>query len=163
MGAGRSALPGRPPSRVRRSKGRFVLSQSRGRGRCIGHDVCFLRADAERVCGDLDILVATPRDVDDHVLSPTELSGHLLGVEEGVRRLQGRDYAFQTGARLGRTERFLVGYARVLGETLVLEKRVLWTGSGVVEAGGDGVGLADLPPLRLQDVAHGPVQNAQSP
>src|SRR5919112_2644545 len=148
MGAGRSALPGRPPSRVRRSKGRFVLSRSRGRGRCIGHDVCFLRADAERVRGDLDILVATPRDVDDHVLSPTELSGHLLGVEEGVSRLERRDYAFEARARLESLERLLIGDARVLGEAFFFEISVFWSRGRVIEAGGDGVGFADLATFR---------------
>src|SRR5918998_2829687 len=162
MGAGRSALPGRPPSRVRRSKGRFVLSRSRGRGLCIGYGFRFFRADAEGIGGDLDILVTTPGDVDYDVLSPTELSGHLLGVEEGVGRLERRDYAFEARARLESLERLLVGDARVLGEAFIFEISVFWSGGRVIEAGGDGVGLADLAPLRLQHVAHRPVQHAQS-
>src|SRR5918995_3081012 len=161
MGAGRSALPGRPPSRVRRSKGRFVLSRSRGRGLCVGYGFRFFRTDAEGIGGDLDILIATPGDINYHVLSPAQLSGHLLGVVEGVGRLERRDYAFEARAHLEGLQRLLVGDARVLGEALIFEKSVFWSCGRVIEAGGDGVGLADLAALRLQHVAHRPVQNAQ--
>src|SRR5918999_1209398 len=129
----------------------------------IGNFLRLFRADAKSLRRDLDILVATAREVDDDVLPWPDLPGHLLGVEDGVGRLESRDDAFKPRAEGEGFERLLVGNARVLGESTVFEVGVLRAGSRIVEAGGDRVSLPDLAPLRLQDVAESAVQDAKAP
>src|SRR5215212_8261543 len=148
-------------SSARRSKGRFVRSRGGGWRFGVGYGLSLLRADAERVRRDLHVLVATPGDVDDHVLPGAQLSGHFLGIVERVGRLQRRDDAFQPGAPLERFERLFVGDARVLGQALIFQKGVLRPCGRVVQACGDGVGFADLSSFRLQHVAHRAVQDAE--
>src|SRR5918997_6036826 len=118
-------------------------------------------ADPQGVGNDLDVFVTAAREVHDEVLPRPDLFSHLLGVEDGVSRLECRDDAFEPRTESKRSERLVVGDARVLGESFVFEVGVLWAGSRVVKAGGDRVRLPDLAPLRLQDVAKGAVQNAQ--
>src|SRR3712207_8434614 len=50
-----------------------------------------VRADAKNLRRDLDIFVAAAREVDDEVLTSPDLPGHLLGVEDGVGRLESRN------------------------------------------------------------------------
>src|SRR5919107_48872 len=118
-----------------------------------------LGIDAELLRRNLDVLVAATREVQDEVLTSPQLTGHLLGVGDGMRSLERRDNSLEPGTQGKSTERLLVGDARVLGEAFVPEVGVLGARRRVVEAGGDRVRLPDLTAFGLQHVAQGAVQN----
>src|SRR5919202_4733038 len=99
----------------------------------------FLRAHAERLSRDLDVLVAAAREVHDEVLAPPELTSHRLRKRYRVRGLERGDDTLELRTQSKSSDRLPVGGARVLGEPLVLEVGVLGARRRVVEAGGDRV------------------------
>src|SRR3712207_5501504 len=123
----------------------------------------FFSTEVERLRDDLDVLVAPSGEVHNEVLVRPELLGHLLRVEDRVRRLERRDDTLEARAEGESFQGFLVGYARVLDQTFVLEVGVLGTDGGIIQAGGDRVRLPDLALLGLEDVAQVAVQHAGSP
>src|SRR5918994_6441682 len=80
----------------------------------------FFCRDTQGIRDDLNVLVAATGEVDDEVFIRPELTRYLLGVEDGVRRLERRDDALKTRAQGEGFQGFLVGDARVLDQTSVL-------------------------------------------
>ena len=76
-------------------------------------------------------------------------------------RLQRRDDAFQAAALLERLHGFVVGDRHVLDAADLVQPGVLGADAGVVEAGGDRVGVGDLPVGVLQQVGAVAVQHAR--
>src|SRR3712207_4422316 len=84
-----------------------------------------VRADAPSLRRDLDLFVAAAREGDDEVLPPPALPGHLLGVEDGVGRLEIGDDTFEPRAEGERGERLCVRDAGGRGESTGGEGGVL--------------------------------------
>ncbi|KAF5033571.1 hypothetical protein DSECCO2_605270 [anaerobic digester metagenome] len=102
---------------------------------------------------DEDVLVAAPRDVDDHDLVPGQGRGQFHGPGHGVGRFQGRDDALQPGQALECVQGLHVGDRRELDDLAVIEPGQLGTHAGVVEAGRDRMGVLQLAALVLQKIA----------
>ena len=78
-----------------------------------------------------------------------ELTAELQRAGDGVRRLDGRDDPLGAAEQRKSLHRRGVRYRPVLGPPEVLEQRVLRADAGIVQPGGDRVGLAGLPVLVL--------------
>src|SRR3546814_11817270 len=77
-----------------------------------------------------------------------------------VRRLQRRDDALDARAQLEGVERLPVGGRNVLGAADVVQPGMLGPDSGIVEAGGDRVGVDNLAVVVLPQVGAVALQHA---
>src|SRR5438445_35215 len=93
---------------------------------------------------DLKVLVAASGQADERDRVAAERRGDLAEVGDGVRRLERRDDPLGPREEHEARERLRVGARDVLGATALREQRVLRTHPGVIQAGRDGVRLADL-------------------
>src|SRR5581483_12288066 len=82
---------------------------------------------------------------------------------ERVRRFERRDDALKPRAALERLERLAIRNREVARPAGVPQPRVLGAAAGVIEPGGDGMRLEDLPVLVLHDRREGAVQHAGQP
>ena len=82
-----------------------------------------------------------------------------LRVGDGVRGLERRQDAFETGERLEPFERFGVGGIRVLGSPEVAQPRMFWADGGVVEPGRDRMRELDVASLVLKHECASPLQD----
>src|SRR6266446_10019221 len=97
------------------------------------------------------ILIAAPRKTNHHhiLMAPFRRDAH--GLDDGMRRLQRRQDAFELAAQRERLERILVADVRVLDALGVLPVAVFGADAGVIEAGGNAVDVRGLAVLVLQD------------
>src|SRR5487761_1734848 len=107
-----------------------------------------------------DVLVAAPRQADDHDVVGVEGVGQLLGRVHRVARLQRRDDALETAETVECAERVGVGGGDVPDAPAVAQGAVLGSDAGVVEAGADRVRGEHLAVLILHEVAVRTVQHA---
>src|SRR5690606_35620903 len=81
-------------------------------------------------------------------------------LRQGVGRLQRRDDAFQAAALVEGAQRLVIGDRYVLDAADIVQPGVLGADAGVVEAGGNRVGVDDLPVVVLQQEGAVAVQHA---
>jgi hypothetical protein len=74
--------------------------------------------------------------------------------------LQCRNNPLHLREQLEGIGRFPVGGGDKMNPALVTEETQLWSHSWIVQAGRDGMGMADLPQVVLQEVALAPVQHS---
>src|SRR5690349_3483368 len=88
-----------------------------------------------------EVLVAAPRQRDE--VQPA-VAWIRERPRERVRGLERRDDSFEARHPAEGSDRLVVGHGHIAGAPLVAHPGVLRTGTGVVEAGRDGVRLEDL-------------------
>mmetsp|Transcript_21583 Transcript_21583/g.35860 ORF Transcript_21583/g.35860 Transcript_21583/m.35860 type:complete len:502 (-) Transcript_21583:691-2196(-) len=116
------------------------------------------------VLGDgVHVLVPAAAQVHQDVGALRQLLGELHGVVHRVGGLEGGDQPLGLAQHRERLHGLLVRDGHVLRAPAVLEEGVLGPDARVVQAGGDGVRLRDLPVLVLQQVRAGPVQHPGLP
>src|SRR5690606_11712680 len=97
----------------------------------------------------LHVLVATTGQVDHHQMILGQRGRALEDFGQRVGGLQRRDDAFLAAAQVEGVQRLLVGDRGVLDTTDVMQPGVLGTDTGIVEAGGNRVGIDALAVLVL--------------
>src|SRR3990170_5873076 len=114
---------------------------------------------AEEAPHGVQVLVAPPREVDEHELPLGERSG-----KEPADRVSGLERGqdpFLARQGLEPRERLGIGRGHVLGESSLLQVGVLWAYARVVEPGRDRVGPDDLAVVVLQQVRERAVEDAR--
>ncbi len=100
-----------------------------------------------------------PGKIDEDDLVLTHGRRQLDDLGQGVAGLQRRDDALGAGQDMEGGQGLVVGDGDVLGAAAVLEPGMLGPDAGVVEAGGDGVGLDDLAVVVLHQIGAVTVQH----
>lgn len=112
--------------------------------------------------GLLDVFVAAAREVHDDDLIGAHGGGRLDRVGDRVGGFECGDDALDLGEVLESIDGFFIRGVRVFGATGVPEVGVLGSDGGIIEAGGDGVGIEYLAVLVLQDKGAGALENAEA-
>lgn len=107
----------------------------------------------------LNILITTTRQADNNVLILLHGLGQFKSAPDTVRRLQRRDDTLQLTHQAETLKGLSVRGSHELGTLGILPVGQLGADTGVIETGGDGVGVLDLTELVLQDVGADTVQN----
>src|SRR5208283_4240067 len=114
-----------------------------------------------RALQDAHVLVASPRTADEDSRPGMRLCVAACA-EDGMGSFYRRQNAFEPGAFAERIERLVIS-RRFVGDSPALhEKRVLWSDTRIVEAGGHRMRLAHLPERILQNQRIAPLQHAGS-
>jgi hypothetical protein len=105
----------------------------------------------------IEVLVSSSRHIDQNASAPLELSrGHRLENEgKGMSRLEGGYDSFRARKHLESIKRFTIGCGYIANTAGVPEENMLRSYPGIVETGGNAVGLQDLPFTILKDTGTG--------
>ena len=114
--------------------------------------LCFSRGAVRRLVSHyvFHVLVAASREVDEKKRVLRKRRSALDRLRERMARLKRRDYALEDAQRVKRGYRLVVVYDGVFGAARVVEMAVFRADARVVQPGGDGLRVDDVPDVRLE-------------
>src|SRR5260370_31435718 len=110
-----------------------------------------------------NVLVATPRQVDDHQMVARFFRREARGGGDRMGGLERRDDPLQPAAQLEGGERLLVGRRNIGRAAGLLQPGMLRSYAGIVEPGGNRMALVDLAVVVHQEIAAVAAQYARPP
>ena len=116
------------------------------------------------VCPDVvHVLVAASGEVDEQDRLLRQVRGALDRLGDGVARFERGDDALEAAEGVEGGDCLVVVDRRVLGAARVVEEAVFGSDAGVVESGGDRVGVDDIAVGRLEEQGLRAVEDAEAP